>query len=96
MQYLIRVYLEANLSTLTWRNFTALKVTGLIFCIHLFILYILTFLTVEYMESESDKTFFAYSLTLCILMDFSIHIDTISMGLPILYFKGSQVAFSKL
>ena len=30
-------------------------------------------------------------LTLCILMDFPIHIDTISMGLPIIYFKGSQV-----
>ena len=26
-------------------------------------------------------------LTLCILMDFPIHIDTISMGLPIVYFK---------
>ena len=29
-------------------------------------------------------------------MDFPIHIDTISMGLPIVYFKGSQVEFSKL
>ena len=29
-------------------------------------------------------------------MDFPIHIDTISMGLPILYFKVSQVEFSKL
>ena len=28
-------------------------------------------------------------LTLCILMDFPIHIDTICMGLPIVYFKGS-------
>ena len=38
------------------------------------------------------------ALTLDILMDFPIHIDydTISMGLPIVYFKGSQVAFSKL
>ena len=27
-------------------------------------------------------------------MDFPIHIDTISMGLPILYFKGSQVEIS--
>ena len=26
-------------------------------------------------------------------MDFPIHIDTISMGLPIVYFKGSQVDF---
>ena len=31
------------------------------------------------------------TLTLCILMDFPIYIDTMSMGLPILYFKGSQV-----
>ena len=35
-------------------------------------------------------------LTLCILMDLPIHIDTISMGLPIVFFKGSQVEFSKL
>ena len=27
-------------------------------------------------------------------MDFSTHIDTISMGLPTVYFKGSQVEFS--
>ena len=27
-------------------------------------------------------------------MDFPIHIDTISMGLPIVYFKGSQVKVS--
>ena len=33
------------------------------------------------------------SLTLCILMDFPKHIDTINMGLPILYFKGSQVDY---
>ena len=30
------------------------------------------------------------------MMDFPIHIDTISMGLPIVYFKGSQVEFSIL
>ena len=29
-------------------------------------------------------------------MHFIIHIDTISMGLPILYFKGSQVEILKL
>ena len=29
-------------------------------------------------------------ITLCILMDFPIHIDTISNGLPIVYFKGSS------
>ena len=35
--------------------------------------------------------------TLCILMDFSIlNIDTISMGLSILHFLGSQAEFSKL
>ena len=36
------------------------------------------------------------NLTLCILMDGPIHIDTITLGLPIVYFKGSQVQFSKL
>ena len=30
------------------------------------------------------------------LMDFPIHIGTISMGLPIVYFKAQQVEFSKL
>ena len=29
-------------------------------------------------------------------MDFPIHIDTISMGLPTLYFKGLHVVISKL
>ena len=29
-------------------------------------------------------------------MDFPTHIDTIGMGLPIMYFKGSQVELSKL
>ena len=33
-------------------------------------------------------------LTLCLLMEFPIHIDTISMGLPIVYFKGSHVKLS--
>ena len=35
------------------------------------------------------------SLTLYILMDFPIHIDTIGMGLPIVYLKGSQVELFK-
>ena len=35
-------------------------------------------------------------LTLCILMDFPTHNDTICMGLPIVYFKGPQVGLSKL
>ena len=29
-------------------------------------------------------------------MDFPIHVDTVSMGLPIMFLKGSQVEFSKL
>ena len=36
------------------------------------------------------------SITLCILMDFPIHVDTIRIGQPIVHFKGSQVEFSKL
>ena len=35
-------------------------------------------------------------LTLCIWMDFPIHVNTVSMGFPILHFKGSQVKVSKL
>ena len=35
-------------------------------------------------------------VTLCILMDFPIHIDTISMGYPVLYFDRLQVKVSKL
>ena len=42
---------------------------------------LLFYFYIEYMPS--------YSLTLYILMDFPIHMDTISMGLPIVYFKGS-------
>ena len=42
------------------------------------------------------RLFINTSLTLCILMDFPIHIDTISEGLPIEHFKGSQGKFSKL
>ena len=34
--------------------------------------------------------------SLCLLKDLLIHIDTISMKLPIVYFKGSQVEFSIL
>ena len=30
------------------------------------------------------------------LLDFPLHIDLISMGLPIVYFKGSPVSFSRL
>ena len=34
-------------------------------------------------------------LTFCILMDFPIHIDTISMALPYVYLMVIQVEFSK-
>ena len=34
-----------------------------------------------------------FTLTSCILMELPIHMDAISMGLPIVYFKGSQVQF---
>ena len=36
------------------------------------------------------------TFTLCILVDFPINVNTISMGLPIVYFRGSYVEFSKL
>ena len=35
----------------------------------------------------------AYALFLCILMGLPIHIDTICLGLPIVYFKRSQIEF---
>ena len=35
-------------------------------------------------------------LMLCFLVDFTVHIDTIRIGLAIVYFKGSQVEFSNL
>ena len=35
-----------------------------------------------------------WPLTLFILMDYPIHIDTISMGLSVSYFKGLQVKIS--
>ena len=36
------------------------------------------------------------TLTLYILMDFSIQIDTIRTGLPAVFFKGSQVELMRL
>ena len=39
----------------------------------------------------SSRMLFHSNLTLCISMDSCIHIDTISIGLPIAYFKGSQM-----
>ena len=44
----------------------------------------------------SIKRSYACSITLCLLMGFPKHDDTISMGLPILYFKGSRVEVSKI
>ena len=40
--------------------------------------------------------FTSNQVLLCILFDFPIHMDTISLGLPIVYVKGSHVKFSKL
>ena len=37
-----------------------------------------------------------YNVIKCILMDFPIRIDTVSMGLPIVHFKSSRVEFPKL
>ena len=44
----------------------------------------------EKMFHQINSDFFF--LTLCILMDYPIHIDTISMGLPIvyIYFRGHR------
>ena len=42
-------------------------------------------------EQVGEWGVLVFFLTLCILMDFPIHIDTISTGLSIVYFKGSQV-----
>ena len=35
-------------------------------------------------------------LTLCVLMDFPIHIKAIRMGLSIMYLKGPQIVISQL
>ena len=46
--------------------------------------------------AQDDLRLWSLSLedgAICVLMDFPIHIDTIGMRLPIVYFKGSQVAF---
>ena len=39
-------------------------------------------------QRVTNKVANKYTVTLCILMEFSIHIDTITMGLSIVYFKG--------
>ena len=44
--------------------------------------------------SQTPEDMFSRVVPICILMEFSIHIDTIKMGLPILYLKGSQVEVS--
>ena len=52
-------------------------------------------LAVEYWTCDRGGHWSESYLTLCILMEFPIHKDTISMGLPSLYLKGSQVDVSK-
>ena len=44
--------------------------------------------------STGTQLYTFFKITLCVLMDFPIHIATMSMGLPIVYFKGSQEDFS--
>ena len=53
-------------------------------------------LSPEICLSYMGKKYFivTHFLTLFILMDYSVHIDTISMELSILYFKGFQVKVS--
>ena len=45
------------------------------------------------MPKTSKEKFKNVILTLCILIDFPIHIDTIKMRLTIVFFKGLQVDF---
>ena len=52
--------------------------------------------TMSNSEDPDEMQHNAAFLTLCILMDFPIHIDTIIMGLSIVNFKESQGVFSKL
>ena len=40
--------------------------------------------------SDKDCNYSFILLTLCLLMDFPMHMDTISMELPIVYFKGHR------
>ena len=49
----------------------------------------------DYISKGSLPMMVIGDLTLCFQMDFPIHVDTISMGLPIRHFKGSKVEFSK-
>ena len=50
----------------------------------------------EYSSLTKTEIVRSFKLTLCYQMDFPIHIDTICMGSPILYLKGSQVEVSDL
>ena len=45
---------------------------------------------------EQPSYFLERTLNGCILMEIPIHIDTVSIGLPIMYLKGSEVENSKL
>ena len=47
------------------------------------------------MKGAITLTSSSTSFTLCIMVDFPIHIDKLSMELSIVFFKGSQVEFSK-
>ena len=57
---------------------------------------ICTKMTVQFPELRLIQYDCGKLLTLSILMVFPIHIDTKTMGLPIVYLKGSQVEFSEL
>ena len=52
--------------------------------------------TISNSEDPDEMHHNAVFILLCILMDFPIHIDTISMGLSIVNFKESRGEFSKL
>ena len=57
---------------------------------------ICTKMTVQFPELRLIQYDCGKLLTLSILMVFPIHIDTKTMGLPIVYLKGSQVEFCEL
>ena len=51
--------------------------------------------TIKYNNAYANIPWLQGLITLYTLMKFPIHIDTISVGLPIVYLKGSQVVVSK-
>ena len=64
-------------------------------CIYCFISFFLDYL-VSYSQLMNAVKWGIMPLTLCILMAFLIHIDTKSMGLPSMYFKGSKFEISNV